>query len=130
MSKTIRQTVTLGAAPKKVYAALIDEKKHAAFSGAPAKISRKVGGAFTCYGGYLTGINVELVPGKRIVQAWRVKNWPAGTYSVATFAFARKAGGKTRLSFSHAGVPASSAKHITSGWHTHYWKPLRAYLEK
>jgi uncharacterized protein YndB with AHSA1/START domain len=130
MSKTIRQTMTIGATPKKVYAALIDEKKHAKFTGEAAAISRKVGGAFTCYGGHLSGINLELVPAKRIVQAWRATGWPAGAYSVATFALARSAGGKTKLSFTHVGVPTAARKHITVGWHTFYWKPLKAYLEK
>jgi uncharacterized protein YndB with AHSA1/START domain len=130
MTKIIRQTVTIGAPPKKVYAALIEEKRHAKFTGETAKISRKVGGPFSCYGGYLTGINVELVPAKRIVQAWRAKSWPAGTYSIATFALARAAGGKTKVTFTHVGVPSANAKDINSGWRTHYWKPLKAYLEK
>jgi uncharacterized protein YndB with AHSA1/START domain len=130
MTKTIRQTVTLGATPKRVYEALIDEKRHARFTGAPAAISRKAGGAFTCHGGHLTGFTIDLVPGKRIVQAWRVKGWPKGTFSVVTFALARKRGGKTKVSFTHDAVPASSAAHLAAGWRTHYWKPLKAYLEK
>jgi activator of HSP90 ATPase len=130
MKKIIRQTVVINAAPKQVYAALIDEKKHAKFSGAPATISRQVGGAFTCYGGYLTGINVELVPAKRIVQAWRSKSWPSGVYSIVSFAFSRKAGGKTKLALTHVGVPASDFKGVSKGWPMYYWKPIKAYLEK
>jgi uncharacterized protein YndB with AHSA1/START domain len=129
MTKTIRQTVTIRAAPKQVFEALINEKKHAKFTGAPAVISRKAGGAFTGYGGYLSGFNLEVVAGKRIVQAWRSKGWPAGTYSIVTFAFARSAGGKTKLSFSQVGVPAADVKAKSEGWRTHYWKPLKAYVE-
>jgi activator of HSP90 ATPase len=129
-NKIIRQTVTFNASPKKVYSVLINEKKHARFSGAPASISRKVGGAFTCYGGYLKGINLELVPGKRIVQAWRSKAWPAGAYSIASFAFSRKAGGRTKLAFTHVGVPAFDFKDINQGWPTYYWDPIKAYLKK
>jgi len=43
MSKTIRQSVTIKASPHAVYEALMDSRKHAAFSGMPARISRKVG---------------------------------------------------------------------------------------
>jgi uncharacterized protein YndB with AHSA1/START domain len=93
MTKIIRQTVTLGAAPKQVYDALINEKKHATFTGAKASISPKVGGAFTCYGTYLSGFNVDLVPGKRIVQAWRSVGWPKGAFSIATFALSKGKGG-------------------------------------
>ncbi len=130
MTKTIRQTVTIGAEPKRVYEALIDERRHASFTGEKASISRKAGGAFTCYGGYLTGFNIDLVPGKRIVQAWRTKHWPKGTYSIATFTLARSRGGRTKVSFTQEAVPASSVRHLVPGWRTHYWKPLKAYLEK
>jgi uncharacterized protein YndB with AHSA1/START domain len=130
MHKTIRQTATIGASPKRVFEALIDEKKHRAFTGQPAAISRKAGGAFTCYGGYLSGFNLEVVPSKRIVQAWRSKGWPAGFFSIVTFALSRSRGGATRLSFTQAGVPAADVKAKSEGWRTHYWKPLKAYLEK
>jgi activator of HSP90 ATPase len=128
--KIIRQTVTIGAAPKKVYEALLNEKKHAKFTSAKAVISRKLGGAFSCYGTYLSGFNLDLVPGKRIVQAWRSVGWPRGTYSIATFAFSKAKGGKTKLKFTHVGVPSSSSIDINKGWQIHYWKPLKAYLEK
>jgi len=130
MTGTIRQTVTIAAPPKRVYEALVDEKKHAKFTGNPATISRKVGGAFTCYGGYIEGFNLALVKSKMIVQAWRSKNWPKGTYSIVTFTLARKAGGKTRLSFTQAGLPASDVREKTKGWRKAYWKPLKAHLEK
>jgi uncharacterized protein YndB with AHSA1/START domain len=130
MNKTIRHTVTIRAAPRQVFGALLSEKKHAKFTGEPATISRRVGGAFTCYGGHLSGINLEIVPSKRIVQAWRAKGWPPGAHSIASFSLSRKKGGRTRISFTHVGVPASRFKDINEGWKTFYWKPLKAYLEK
>jgi len=130
MTKEIRHTVTIGAEPRAVYRALIDEKKHAAFTGEPARISRKVGGAFTCYGGHLSGLNLELVPSKRIVQSWRAKGWPAGVHSIVSFALSRKAGGRTRIRFTHVGVPASAFRDINKGWRTFYWERLKAHLGK
>jgi len=129
MTKTIRQTVTIGAARGQVFGALINEKRHAKFTGDAAVISRKVGGAFTCYGGYISGINLELVPAKRIVQAWRSQTWPEGMFSIVTFALKRSKGGRTRLSFTQVGVPVSDFKDISKGWRTYYWKPLKAYLK-
>lgn len=129
MTKTLRQTVRFKAPPKQVFEALIDGRKHAAFTGAPASISRNAGAAFTCYGGYISGFNLEVVPGKRIVQAWRSRDWPKGHYSIVTFCLAPGAGGRTRLSFTHLGVPAGDTKAKSAGWRSHYWKPLKAYLE-
>jgi uncharacterized protein YndB with AHSA1/START domain len=129
MSKTIRQTVTFRAAPKQVFEALMDAKKHAAFTHHPAAIDRKPGGSFTCYGGYISGFTLELVDAKRIVQAWRGASWPKGVYTIVTFTLAKSAGAKTRLTFTQAGVPANDVKAKTEGWKVHYWKPLKAYLE-
>jgi len=128
MTKTIRQQVLLPAAPKKVYAALMEEKQHAAVTEGAAKISQKIGGAFSCYDGYVTGLNVELVPGKRIVQAWRARDWPKGTFSLVTFALAPAAGGKTKLTFTHHGVPASDYKDKCAGWRMYYWEPLKKFF--
>src|SRR5271167_2734513 len=85
-TKTIEHKVLFQAAPKDVYDALMDGKKHSQFTGEPAKMRAKAGAPFTCYGDYITGVTLDLVPGKRIVQAWRSQGWPDGHYSIVTFA--------------------------------------------
>lgn len=127
-TKTITQIVTLPARPADVYAALVEASQHADFTGDAAQIDARVGGSFTCYGGYISGVNVELVPAKRIVQAWRSKGWPKGYYSLVTFALAPAGRGKTKLQFTHLGVPAADFKAKSGGWRTHYWEPLERYL--
>ena len=129
MTKEIKHTVTLGAPPAKVYAALMDEKKHTQFTGQRARIDRRVGGTFTCYGTYIKGITLALQPGKHIVQAWRSRNWPKGIYTIVTFKLSKAAGGKTVLHFSQAGVPTNDYQDKNKGWRTHYWEPLKKYLE-
>src|SRR5215471_6600060 len=88
-TKTIRQTVTFNAAPLEVYEMLMDSKKHKSLSGEEAKISRKVGGPFTSWGKHLSGINLVLKPGERIVQAWRATGWWPDYYSIAIFELER-----------------------------------------
>ncbi|MEZ4302957.1 MAG: SRPBCC domain-containing protein, partial [Polyangiaceae bacterium] len=117
------------AAPAAVFEALMDANTHAAFTGAPAEISREVGGAFSAYGGKIGGINLELVPGKRIVQAWRPGNFPEGVFTLITYSLAPEGGG-TKLSFTQQAVPESAFEHLDQGWHDRYWKPLKAHLEK
>ncbi|HXI84116.1 MAG TPA: SRPBCC domain-containing protein [Verrucomicrobiae bacterium] len=129
MTREIKHRVTIRATPAKVYAALMDEKKHAQFTDARARIERRVGGTFTCYGTYINGITLELQPGKRIVQAWRSRNWPKGIYTIVTFKLSKAAGGRTTLRFSQMGVPASDYREKNKGWRTHYWVPLKRYLE-
>ena len=108
----------------------MNEKKHSQFTGAPAEVQAKVGGAFSAYGGYLTGITLELKPGKRIVQAWRSQGWAKGYYSIVTFALSKKSDRRTRLRFTQIGVPASDYAKKNRGWYEHYWEPLKRFLEK
>jgi activator of HSP90 ATPase len=128
-TKTIEHKVLFHAAPKDVYDALINGKKHSQFTGAPAKMRAKAGTPFSCYGDYITGVTLDLASGKRIVQAWRSQGWPVGHYSIVTFALSPKAGGKTHLYFTQTGVPANDFADKNKGWRTHYWEPLEKFLE-
>jgi uncharacterized protein YndB with AHSA1/START domain len=93
----------------------------------PARIDARPGGTFALFGGYISGFNLELVPAVRVVQAWRVGNWPAGKFSIASFALSGS-GGKTHLVFDHTGFPDEAADHLAGGWHGHYWEPLAKIL--
>jgi len=62
--------------------------------------------------------------------AWRSAGWPEGHFSIVTFALSLKAGGRTELRFTQIGVPAGDYAAKNKGWHTHYWEPLKKYLEK
>lgn len=127
-TKTIKQTVKIHATPKQVYEALMDSKKHAKFTGQKAKITNKVGGDFSCYDSYITGINLALKPAELIVQAWRTMDWPQGHFSTVSFKLS-KTGKQTKLEFEHIGVPTGDIKAKTEGWKSHYWTPLKAMLE-
>jgi activator of HSP90 ATPase len=127
--KTIRQSVIIKATPREVYEALMDSRKHSRFTGARARMSRKMGGKFTAFGNYIRGMNLDLVSNKRIVQAWRGSDWPKGHYSVATFSLKRIKRG-TRLTFTQIGVPDQEWKGISQGWRDYYWKPMKGMLER
>jgi uncharacterized protein YndB with AHSA1/START domain len=128
-TRNIEHTVLFRAMPKEVYDALMNEKKHARFTEARAKIRARVGGAFRCYGDYVTGITLELKPGKRIVQAWRSQGWPEGYFSIVTFALSKKSGGRTQLRFTQIGIPANDYGKKNRGWRFHYWEPLKRFVE-
>ncbi|MEO6098108.1 MAG: SRPBCC family protein [Fibrobacteria bacterium] len=126
--KTILQTASFPADPWVVYDLIMDEKKHAAFTGAAAIIGSKVGEAFSAYDGSCLGTHLELVKGSKIVQTWRESDWPEGHLSIATFMFAPGPEGTT-LTFIQTGVPAEAYDGIDSGWKSFYWQPMREMLE-
>jgi len=69
------------------------------------------------------------VPNERIVEAWRVVDWPAGIYSIARFEFRPDKAGTT-IVFDHTGFPKGLAAHLSSGWSEHYWAALSKYFEQ
>jgi activator of HSP90 ATPase len=85
MCKTIKQKVTFKAPPDVIYNLLTESKEYAAITGKKAVIGKKAGDKFSVYGGQATGIIVELVRNKRIVEAWRGHSFPEGIFSMATF---------------------------------------------
>jgi activator of HSP90 ATPase len=124
---SLHEEIELKSGPQRIYEVLLDAKQFAAFTGMPAEIDAKPGGAFSMFGGQIVGRNVELVPNQRIVQAWRPTHWDPGIYSIAAFAFKPKVGG-TLVVLDHKGFPEGDFDHLEWGWHNHYWDPLKKFL--
>jgi len=128
-TRTVTHEVFLNATAHEVFEAYLDEKQHAEFTGAPAQIERKAGGRFTAHAGHLEGTTQEIEQDRRIVQAWRSVNWPAGHFSQLTLTLTPIYEGRgTQLSLVQTGVPADQYESINSGWRTHYWNKLGEYL--
>jgi uncharacterized protein YndB with AHSA1/START domain len=128
MCKTIKQRVKFKATPDVIYDLLADSRKHAAVTGREATISRKVGGTFSIGRDDVTGVNVELVPGRRIVQAWRHRRFPEGVFSMAAITLTPTADGGTELVLTHRGVPKDLIPETEEAWRDQYWSTIKAYL--
>ena len=124
---SLHQEVAFKASPQRLYDLLLDSKLFAAFTGMPAEIDRKPGGAFTTFGGLVVGRNVELVPSQRIVQAWRPTHWDPGVYSIVRFEL-KPQGVETIIVLDHTGFPEGEYDLLNPGWPLRYWEPLRKYL--
>ena len=126
--RTITQKVVVAATPAQVFAALITPSLHAAFTGAAATGSARVGAAFTAWDGYIFGVTRELVKDSKIVQDWKTTEWPEGASpSRVEFSFKAVAGG-TEIRMVHSNVPAEQADDYRQGWIDYYWNPLKAYF--
>ncbi len=53
MTPVIEQFVSFQATPAKLYELFMDSAKHSAATGMPAKVSRKVGGKWSAFGGMI-----------------------------------------------------------------------------
>jgi activator of HSP90 ATPase len=130
ITPVIEQSIVLPASPAKLYAAYLDSREHSRFTGRPAKVSEKVGGKFTAFGGAIAGRNLVLVPNRMIVQAWRATHWPrSDPDSILILRFSNAPGGG-RIDLVHVNVPEHDHQGVTKGWGSYYWEPWKAYLRK
>jgi activator of HSP90 ATPase len=127
MTPTISQRVKFSAPPETLFEMYMDSKKHAAATGAQAKLSRKVGGAWQANGGAIGGKNIHIIPGKQIVQAWRATFWKKNELSVLIMT-SEKAPGGTVVEIVHVGVPQDDQKGVRNGRPEYYWKPWKKNL--
>lgn len=127
---TITQKVIISAPPKEVYDALLDAKKHSDFTGSKATGKAVVGTKFTAWDGYISGRNLKLENGKRIIQEWRTTDWPKD-YPPSKLEFVlREINDKTELNMVHSNIPLEQEEELKQGWIDFYWNPLKSYFKK
>lgn len=128
MCKTITQRVTFAAPPDIVYQVLADSAHHSAMTGQQATLGRAVGDPFSTGAGDVTGVTVDLAPGRRIVQAWRHRTFPEGIFSMAAVTLTPTPDGGTALLLTHRGVPKHLIPDTEQAWRNQYWNRMKAYL--
>ena len=107
----------------------MDSAKHTAATGAPAKISSKLGGKWSAFGGMILGKNLVLIPNRMVVQTWRSSEWKkADPDSILIVNFEKSGGGGAQVDLVHVGVPPYDHDGVTQGWVKYYWEPWKAYL--
>jgi activator of HSP90 ATPase len=121
-------TATIPAAPKAVYEAWLDGRKHSAMTGERATSQNRVGGKFTAWDGYISGVHLELVPNKRIVQSWRSTEFPKGSPDSRLEVRLERAPRGTRVTLIHSEIPAGQAEGYAQGWKEFYFEPMKKYF--
>lgn len=130
MPRIVRQSLTLPAAPKALYAAYLSPRVHGAITGGKVAISARPGSKFRAFGGALTGRMLQTVPGRLIVQAWRSTAFRKGDAdSTLILRFSGK-GRRGRIDLVHVNVPDHDYRGVNQGWKNYYWKPWRKYLAR
>jgi len=124
----IHQEITFKSAAEELFKALTTTRQFSEVTDAQAEINANLGSPFSCFDGMITGMNIEVLPNKRLVQAWRVSNWEPGIYSIVKFEFEKLSPSETKLTFDQTGFPEEHRDHLDQGWHHKYWEPLKTYM--
>ena len=127
---TIQFTVSalIPATPYAIYHAWLDSKQHSAMTGGGANTSAKIGGKFTAWDGYISGTNLELTPGARIVQTWRTTEFEESDPDSWLEITLVIEGEGTRLTLKHIELPAHGMQY-REGWIENYFKPMLGYFK-
>jgi uncharacterized protein YndB with AHSA1/START domain len=114
--------------PQEVYDAWLDSKQHSKMTGSKAKVSAKVGEEFSAWDGYISGKNLELEPGKRIVQAWRTTEFADDDEDSQIEIIFKPAKEGTKLILRHTKLPPHGEIY-EQGWVDSYFDPMKKYFD-
>jgi len=121
-------TTTVPASAQEIYEAWLDSLAHSEMTGSEAVMSDEVGAEVAAWDGYITGRNLELVPGERIVQSWRTTEFEdEHEDSILTVTLEEVEDG-TLLTLVHSQVPDDQTSYEEGGWQEHYFEPMKAYF--
>jgi activator of HSP90 ATPase len=119
----------LPAAPERVYELLTNGAKLGEATGQPGKGGGSAGAYFSLFDGWLDGRQIELIPGERVVQAWRFTDWDPGVYSIVRFSLAAEGSG-TKVIVDQHGVPETVQEHVATNWKGFYFDPMARYFAR
>lgn len=130
MAQSFKISTTLPATPTQIYKAWLSGEEHTAFTGEAAEVDLRVGGHFKAFGNYIEGTNVKLHLNKKIIQAWRTTEFPAGSEDSTLEIVLEEVKGGTKLTLTHSNIPDGQADSYKDGWKKFYFKPMKEYFGK
>ncbi|MBI5495589.1 MAG: SRPBCC domain-containing protein [Deltaproteobacteria bacterium] len=127
-TEALEMDVLVAATAEDLYKAWLDGELHSQFTGAAATGSPDVGTMYTAWDGYISGRNLELDNGRRIVQSWRTTDFGTGDPDSRLEVILQDVDGGTRLLLVHTEIPEGQGLSYRDGWKRYYFEPLQAFF--
>lgn len=111
-----------------LYQTFTDPQRLAAFTRAPPKVfeGAKEGGKFELFGGNVSGEYRELHEPTKIVQTWRLDQWPKGHYSTLQIEFDQNdVEHVTVMRVTWSGVPVGQEEVTRRNWGEYYVRSIK-----
>jgi uncharacterized protein YndB with AHSA1/START domain len=124
--KQIRRSFVIKADKNEVFNALTNPLALELWTGYPAVMDSKPGTEFSLWEGDITGKNLEIIPGEKIVQEWFFDD-PENP-SIVTIELEEENKG-TRIKLLHTNVPDEAYGNIDYGWKEYFFGAMKKYLE-
>lgn len=126
MTDSVKVADVIPAAPRAVYEAWLDSRKHALMTGAAT--SDEGGGRFTAWDGYISGRTLSATPFTKIVQAWRTSHFAADAPDSMVTVELEPFDGGTHVTLVHENIPEEQGDSYRDGWHQFYFAPMKVYF--
>lgn len=113
---------------EELYQTFVDPARLAAFTRSPPKVfeGAQKGGKFELFGGNVSGEYLELEQPKKVVQSWRLSQWPAGHYSKLQIEFDQNdVDHVTVMRVTWEGVPVGQEDVTKRNWLEYYVKSIK-----
>lgn len=125
---TVTDTAEFRTTAAEMYQTFTDVYRLTAFTRAPPRVfeGAKVGGKFSLFGGNVSGEYLELDPPKKLVQSWRLNEWPAGHYSRLQIEFDQNdVDHVTVMRVTWEGVPIGQEEVTKRNWSEYYVRSIK-----
>ena len=114
--------------PRAIYDAWLDSAAHSAMTGAPARIGRSVGDAFTAWDGYITARFWTSFPAGASCSRGGRREFADDDPDSSVIVDLEPTSAGTRLTLTHSGVPDGQTAYENGGWRDFYFAPMEAYF--
>jgi uncharacterized protein YndB with AHSA1/START domain len=122
-------TEIIPAQPRQIYDAWLDSRGHAKMTGdRPAAITAGEGRRFVLLKGFVIGKNLELEPGRRIVQLLRTKEFLDSDADSKIEVLLEPVPDGTRVTIHHTSVPDRLTSYREAGWQKNYFEPMKRFF--
>lgn len=127
----ITQVIYFKTSSSDIYTILTDERRHSSFTGDFVHIKDSEDEPFSLYDGLVTGKNIILEKGKKIVWSFMFHRpgWPDHHFSEAALIFT-DINNECQVELFHTAIPEAFCKELEVFWQENYWEPLKYYLER
>lgn len=129
---TVSTTEEFRTTAAELYATFTEASRIAAFTRASPKVftassgTASEGTRFEIFGGNVSGEYKQLSPPTRIVQAWRLAQWPAGHFSELEIKFDQNdSDGVTLMRVEWRGVPVGQEEVTRRNWGEYYVRSIK-----
>lgn len=125
---TVTDTEEFRAPASELYQTFTDPQRITAFTRAAPKLfeGAKKGGKYELFGGNVSGEYLELVEPTKIVQSWRLDQWPKGHFSRLEINFDQNdVDNVTVMRVSWTGVPVGQEDVTKRNWKEYYVRSIK-----